>query len=111
MALLKSLLRRIAMRLHDSASSDLSRIAPRPELVAGLADARVHPSARLTVDGDTASRERITLGPGVYLGSQVEMVALAGGNVMIGEDTSIQSGCLVGGDVMVGAHCLFGKYI
>ena len=111
MAVLKSLLRRVALRLHDSASSDPGRVASRPELVAGLAGARVHPSARLTVDGDTACRERIALGTGVYLGPQVELAALAGGNVTVGDDTSIQAGCLVGGDVTIGAHCLFGKYV
>jgi acetyltransferase-like isoleucine patch superfamily enzyme len=107
----KALLRRIARRLHDSAAADLSRVTARPELVVGLKDARIHPGARLTVDGETASRERIVLGNGVYLGAGVELAALAGGAIAIGDDTSLQAGCLVGGDVMIGAHCLFGKYV
>lgn len=108
---LKSLLRKFALRLHDSASNDLGRVAPRPELVTGLTGADVHPSARLTVDGDTACKERIVLGKDIYLGAGVELAALAGGNIVIGDDTSLQTGCLVGGDVRIGAHCLLGKYI
>jgi acetyltransferase-like isoleucine patch superfamily enzyme len=108
---LKSLLRRIALRLHDSAVADLGRIAPRPELVTGLTGAGVHPSARLTVEDDTACPERIVLGKGIYLGAGVELAALARGNIVIGDDTSLQGGCLIGGDVRIGAHCLFGKYV
>lgn len=84
-----------------------------PGRVDGLADAySVHPTARLTVaDGATSSLSRITLGRGAYVGRRVELTAAQGGSITIGDDTSLQDACLISGDVHIGAHCLFGKYI
>jgi acetyltransferase-like isoleucine patch superfamily enzyme len=84
-----------------------------PERVDGLTDVySVHPTARLTiVDGSASSSSRITLGRGTYVGRRVELTAAQGGSIIIGDDTSLQSECLISGDVHIGAHCLFGKYI
>src|SRR5258708_14468887 len=72
----------------------------------------IDPSARLTVlDVDAGSRSTIRLGRGVYIGRQVELAAAGGGSVHVDDDTSIQDASMIFGHVIIGAHCLFGKYV
>lgn len=54
---------------------------------------------------------RISLGRGAYIGERALLVASNGGTITIGDDTSLQDDCMAGGDVQIGAHCLFGKYV
>jgi acetyltransferase-like isoleucine patch superfamily enzyme len=83
-----------------------------PERVTGLDRVySIHPTARLAVADASFSQSRIVLGRGVYVGRHVELTAAQGGSIDIGDDTSIQHECLISGDVRIGAHCLFGKYI
>lgn len=109
--ILKILFRRIAYRLQESANGDMRRVVSHPHLVSGLSGASISARARLSVDEDTPGHYRIILGKNVYLCGEVELAALAGGDVIIGDDSSLQGGCLVGGDVRIGAHCLFGKNV
>lgn len=72
----------------------------------------VGPSARLTIlDADAAPDSRIVLGREVYIGPHVELTAGGGGSIAIDDDTSIQSSSIIAGDVTIGAHCLFGRYV
>lgn len=76
------------------------------------AHASIHPSARLTVlDTEQAPQGRIVIGDGVYLGRGVELTAAGGGAVHIGDDTSLQDGDIIYGDVRIGSHCLFGRQV
>jgi acetyltransferase-like isoleucine patch superfamily enzyme len=84
---------------------------PNPARVKGLNHAgSVHPTAGLFVrshrSGEMGS---IDLGRNVYLGPDVELAAW--GDITIGDETSIQKGCIIHGDVRIGAYCLFGPYI
>ncbi len=81
------------------------------EHISGLNGTSVHPSAILAVRHSPANPfARITLGRGVYLGRRVELEA-TGGGIAIGDDTSLQDGCVARGHVHIGAHCLFGANV
>jgi acetyltransferase-like isoleucine patch superfamily enzyme len=83
-----------------------------PERVEGPAGGSVHPSARFTIlDAEAAPASRIALGDGVYIGRGVELTAAGGGSVEIDNDTSLQDGTILYGQVRVGAHCLFGRQV
>lgn len=84
-----------------------------PERIVGLNRAgAVDPTARLTIlDAEKAPDSHIELGAGVFIGNRVELTACGGGSVIIDDDTSIQDSSIIAGDVKVGAHCLFGKYV
>jgi acetyltransferase-like isoleucine patch superfamily enzyme len=76
------------------------------------ANASIDPSARLTIlDSEQAPDGHILLGDSVYLGRQVEITAAGGGAVQIGNDTSLQDGDIIYGDVRIGSHCLFGRQV
>jgi acetyltransferase-like isoleucine patch superfamily enzyme len=76
------------------------------EYVSGLDRvACIYPTTILSVRPDQAGRGHIVLGQGVYLGRRVELEA---GRIEIDDDTSLQDGCAVRGDVKIGAHCAFG---
>jgi acetyltransferase-like isoleucine patch superfamily enzyme len=82
-----------------------------PDHIFGLDKASsIHPTARLFVRERAEDKiGKISLGAGVYLGTEVELAAL---NVIsIGDDTSIQNYCTIHGDVSIGAHCLFGPFV
>jgi acetyltransferase-like isoleucine patch superfamily enzyme len=104
---------RAALRRIVSFAQAGPPLMSHPERVDGLSDAySVHPTARLTIaDASTSSPSRIALGRGAYVGRHVELTAAQGGSIVIGDDTSLQDECLISGDVRIGAHCLFGKYI
>jgi acetyltransferase-like isoleucine patch superfamily enzyme len=84
-----------------------------PDRIIGADRARsIDPSARLTIlDSDEAPDSRIILGQDVFIGRQVELTAAGGGSVEIEADTSIQDSSIIFGNVRIGAHCLFGKYV
>lgn len=107
----KALFRRIAKRLYDAGRRDMRDVSPCLHLVSGWEQASIDPSCRLLVEQPQAHRFRIFLGEGAWLGRNVALSALGDGNILIGEDTSLQDDCLVGGDVRIGAHCLFGKNV
>jgi acetyltransferase-like isoleucine patch superfamily enzyme len=76
--------------------------------VTGLDDiAGIYPSTIISV-GAGEKGEYVALGRGVYLGRRVELEA---GRIAIGDDTSLQDGCAVRGDVRIGAHCLLGHNV
>jgi acetyltransferase-like isoleucine patch superfamily enzyme len=76
------------------------------------ARASIDCSARLTVlDAERAPEGRIALGDRVYLGRQVEITAAGGGSILVGDDTSLQDGDIIYGDVRIGSHCLFGRQV
>jgi acetyltransferase-like isoleucine patch superfamily enzyme len=76
------------------------------------ARASIDRSACLTIlDAEQAPEGRIALGDGVYLGRQVEITAAGGGSVLVGDDTSLQDGDIIYGDVRIGSHCLFGRQV
>ena len=104
---LRPMLRRIAL----TALARTPAISHRDRIV-GLDRARaIDPTARLTIlDADAAPSSRIELGHDVFLGRQVELTAARGGCIRIDDDTSIQDGSIVFGNIRIGAHCLFGKY-
>jgi acetyltransferase-like isoleucine patch superfamily enzyme len=69
----------------------------------------IYPTTMLSAPRAKAgSSNHITLGRGVYLGRRVELEARGRGGIEIDEDTSLQDGCAVRGEVKIGAHCLFG---
>jgi len=58
----------------------------------------LHPTARLFVrERADGTFGKLVLGPGTYLGTEVEIAAL--GRISIGRDTSIQNYCVIHGDV------------
>ena len=57
---------------------------------------------------NSASSNHVAFGRNVYLGRRVELEAVGSGGIEIDEDTSLQDGCAVRGEVKIGAHCLFG---
>jgi len=57
------------------------------------------------------SRTHIRLGRGVWIGQGVEVEATEPHCVAIGNDTSLQHGCIVRGDVRIGAHCTFARNV
>lgn len=83
------------------------------ERVVGLDRLRsLDATARLTIlDAESAPSSGISFGRDVYIGRQVEITAAHGGRIDIDDDTSIQDSSIVFGDVRIGAHCLFGKYV
>jgi acetyltransferase-like isoleucine patch superfamily enzyme len=102
-------------RLLRAGRSLLAEDAPyisHPGRMAVGARPNVHPSARFTVlDAELAPQGRIVLGNGVYLGHGVELTAAGGGSVVVGDDTSLQDGDIIYGDVRIGSHCLFGRQV
>ncbi len=108
----KAFLRRLARRTYDFARYERLPVMNRPDQVEGIEHAIVRTTAKLSVDDpQNGGPARIILGAGAYIGERVELAALKGGSIRIGNDTSLQNDCLVGGDVRIGAHCLFGKYV
>ncbi len=103
---LKSVLRRGYLLGRDAGLPALSH----PSLVQGLEQAQVSAGARLSVE-DATNAIRIRLGRDVFIAEGVQLTAASGGTITLGDDTSLQQDCLLGGDVRVGAHCLFGKYV
>ena len=97
---------RAGRQLWDRSAPHVSH----PDRVTLGENAVLHPSARLTVL-DAALDGRIMLGDGTYLGRDVELTAASGGSVRIGNDTSLQDGDIIYGDVTIGAHCLFGRQV
>jgi acetyltransferase-like isoleucine patch superfamily enzyme len=85
--------------------------ASHPDRINVGKNVSIHPSARFTVLDADWTQGRIALGADVYLGRQVELTAAGGGSVIIGEDTSLQDGNIIYGDVRIGAHCLFGRQV
>jgi acetyltransferase-like isoleucine patch superfamily enzyme len=81
------------------------------ERVIGMSGVRsIHPTARLVVrERPGGSLGKITFGPDVYVGKEVELAAL--GEISIGRDTSIQNYGIIHGDVEIGAFCMFGPYV
>src|ERR1700687_4299480 len=57
------------------------------------------------------SNSRISLGSGVWIGENVEIESADPGAIEIGENTSIQHGCVIRGDVKIGAHCIFARNV
>jgi acetyltransferase-like isoleucine patch superfamily enzyme len=102
-----SLLRRVLRQLRNGPALS------HPERIHGLERASsVDPTARLTVlDANEAPASRIELGVGVFVGNRVELTAAGGGSICIDDDTSIQDSSIIAGNVQIGAHCLFGKYV
>lgn len=102
--------RSVLRAIRTSAASHGPAISHR-DRVTGLAHARsIDPTARLTIlDASQAPDSRIELGHNVFIGRQVELTAASGGTVRIDDDTSIQDGSILFGDIEIGAHCLFGK--
>jgi acetyltransferase-like isoleucine patch superfamily enzyme len=54
---------------------------------------------------------RLTLGRSVWIGDNVEIEAVAPASVIIGEETSLQHGCVIRGDVSIGANCIFARNV
>jgi acetyltransferase-like isoleucine patch superfamily enzyme len=65
----------------------------------------IYPSTIISVHSSKALAGHVRLGKNVYLGRRVELEA---GKIDIDDDTSLQDGCAVRGDVKIGAHCIFG---
>jgi acetyltransferase-like isoleucine patch superfamily enzyme len=90
---------------------DPGPLVSHPDRVIGISGANsIHGTARLVI------RERaggvlgkITLGPAVYLGKEVELAAF--GEISIGRETSIQNYGTIHGDVEIGAFCMFGPFL
>lgn len=85
-------------------------ISPGAEIVGLETVASIHPTARLFVrERNDGALAEMRLGEGVYLGKEVELLAL--NNLTIGADTSIQDYCVFHGDISIGAHCLFASHV
>jgi acetyltransferase-like isoleucine patch superfamily enzyme len=99
-------------KIEIAAAADVTFIS-HPDRVSGLDQARsIHATARLTVlDADYCPSSGIELGHDVYLGRHVEITAAGGGRIRIDDDTSIQDASIIFGNVQIGSHCLFGKYV
>lgn len=103
---IKNVLRRAYLLGHESGPP----VMTHSHLVRGVEQARVSARARLTVE-DAGGADRIRLGKDVFVAEGVQLTAASGGTITVGDDTSLQQDCLLGGDVQVGAHCLFGRYV
>jgi len=78
------------------------------EFVTGLDGvAGIYPSTIISVNTGPHGGQ-VVLGHGTYLGRRVE---LEGGRIEIGDDTSLQDGSAVRGNVKIGAHCLLGHNV
>jgi acetyltransferase-like isoleucine patch superfamily enzyme len=108
--LLKRVLKSVLRRVYLLGRRAGPPAQTHPHLVQGLGWAEVSARARLAVE-DAASGVRIRLGRGVFIADGVQLTAASGGAITLGDDTTLQQDCLLGGDVQVGAHCLFGKYV
>ncbi len=85
-------------------------ISPGAQIIGLETVASIHPTARLFVrERNDGALAEMRLGEGVYLGKEVELLAL--NHLTIGADTSVQDYCVFHGDISIGAHCLFASHV
>lgn len=86
-------------------------LSPQERIFLGRG-ASIQPTVRLYVrPGPDGAYGYIALGADSYLGRHVELATRYGGTLAVGEDTSIQDHCVFQGDIIIGAHCLFGSHV
>lgn len=103
--MLKPLLRRLRNLVLGPAPRAILSPASR---IIGIDQATYAPTARLYVRKNAAgSFGHMLLGLGVYIGRNVELATALGGDMQIGEGSSIQDNCVFHGDISIGSHCLF----
>jgi acetyltransferase-like isoleucine patch superfamily enzyme len=109
-AMFRSLMRQTAGRFFAYASAAAGPVIVGRNRIEGLDQVfSIHPTSRL--NAASADATRISLGRGVYIGEHVEVTTYGGGGIEIDNDTSLQSFCVVYGDVAIGAHCTFARHV
>ena len=68
-------------------------------------------SATLIARPGNDGKGSITFGEKVWLGEDVEIEINHDQTIVIGADTSLQNGCVIRGDVTIGAHCTFARNV
>jgi acetyltransferase-like isoleucine patch superfamily enzyme len=99
---------KIKMKLRGSAPVPI--LSP-PDRIIGVEQARMMLTVRLYAREDNGRLGHVVLGPGVYLGRNVELATALGGDLVVGRTSSIQDNCVFHGDVVIGAHCTFGANV
>jgi len=56
-------------------------------------------------------RTHLTLERGIRIGENVEIEAVAPGKIIIGRETSLQHGCVIRGNISIGANCIFARNV
>lgn len=110
---MKSLARKAWRSVRALANVAKGPTVLRPERIHGLPSlGSLHPTAHLSVWPESdQSTAKLTLGPGVYVGKDVEIAAFGPGTIEIGAETSFQDRCQIYGDIHIGAHCIFARNI